>query len=174
MVKDHRPIFITNTKRGTGTKSFCDTRAFRFVKPLSRWLPAKSDTQSENLSSRFCSSLCYGSGEENDTPSDPLPAIFCWWDVSCFFKHRLQNKSHVVSSRVKGNDYGLAGRAASEYGMNVPVKHTTLRCYGPGCTLILLLITPFGEVDSQRTYHRDSTPWQAVWMFRIWSVSSKQ
>lgn len=88
---------------------------------------------------------------ERHTPSEPLPAIFCWWDVSCFFKHRLQNKSHVVSSSAEGNDCGLAGKAASEYGMNVPVKHTTLRCYGPGRALILLLIMPFGAVDSQKT-----------------------
>lgn len=87
-----------------------------------------------------------------DTPSEPLPAIFCWWDVSCFFKHRLQNKSHVVSSSAEGNDCGLAGNAASEYGMNVAVKHATLRCYGPGRALILLLIMPFGVVDSQRPY----------------------
>lgn len=33
--------------------------------------------------------------------------------------------------------------------MNGPVKHATLRCYGPGRTLILLLIMPLGEVDSQ-------------------------
>lgn len=52
----------------------------------------------------------------------------------------------------------LRASIASEYGMNVPVKHTTLRCYGPGHALILLLIMPFGVVDSQRTYHRDSTP----------------
>lgn len=151
-----------------GTKSSCDTPALRFVTPLSRLLPAKSDTQSKNIFSRFCSSLCYRSEEENDTPPEPLPAIFCWWDVSCFFKHRLQNKSHVVSSSAEGNDCGLAGKAASEYGMNVPVKHTTLWCYGPGRALILLLIMPFGVLDSQGTYRSDSTPWQAVKALRIW------
>lgn len=78
-------------------------------------------------------------------------AIFCWWDVSCFFKHRLQNKSHVVSSSAVGNDCGLVGKAVSEYGMNVPVKHTTLRCCGPGRALILLLIMPFGIKDLQKT-----------------------
>lgn len=93
--------------------------------------------------------------KEYDTPSEPLPAIF--WDVSCFFKHRLKNKSHVVSSGAEGNDCGLVGKAASEYRMNVPMKHTTLSCYGPGRALTLLLIMPFGGVDSQRTYHIDST-----------------
>lgn len=93
--------------------------------------------------------------EESHTPSEPLPAIF--WDVSCFFKHRPQSKSRIVSSGAEGNDCGLAGKAASEYGINVPMKHTTLRCYGPGRALILPLIMPFGEVDSQWTYHSDST-----------------
>lgn len=62
-----------------------------------------------------------------------------------------------MSCRVEGNDHGLAGKAASEYGINVPVKHTTLRCYGPGHALILLLIMPFSEIESQQAYHRDST-----------------
>lgn len=45
--------------------------------------------------------------------------------------------------------------------MNVAVKHATLRCYGPGRALILLLIMPFGVVDSQRPYS-DSAPRQAA------------
>ena len=99
----------------------------------------------------------------NDTPSEPLPAVLCWWDVSCFFKHRLQNKSHVVSSSAEGNDCGLAGNAAWEYGMNVAVKHATLRCYGPGRALILLLIMPFGVVDSQRP--RQGVKTAGMWSF---------
>lgn len=94
--------------------------------------------------------------ERNDTPFEPLPAIFR--DVSCFFKHRLQNRSHIVSSGAEGNDCGLAGDAASEYGINVPMKHTTLRCYGPGRVLIPLLIMPFGQLDSQPTCRSESTP----------------
>lgn len=66
-----------------------------------------------------------------------------------------------MSSSAEGNDCGLAGNAASEYGMNVAVKHATLRCYGPGRALILLLIMPFGVVDSQRPYS-DSAPRQAA------------
>lgn len=66
-----------------------------------------------------------------------------------------------MSSSAEGNDCGLAGDAASEYGMNVAVKHTTLRCYGPGRALILLLIMPFGVVDSRRPYS-DSAPRQAA------------
>lgn len=151
----HTSIY-NHHREGTGRKSFCDSEALRFVMPLSWLLPTKSGTESKNTFSRFCRSLCYGSVEESDTPSEPLPAIFCWWDVSCFFKHRLQNKSHVVSSSAVGNDCGLVGKAVSEYGMNVPVKHTTLRCCGPGHALILLLIMPFGIKDSQRTYHSDS------------------
>lgn len=54
-----------------------------------------------------------------------------------------------MSSGAEGNDCGLVGKAASDYGINVPMKHTTLRCYGPGRALNLLLIMPFGEVDSQ-------------------------
>lgn len=54
-----------------------------------------------------------------------------------------------MSSGAEGNDCGLVGKAASDYGINVPMKHTTLRCFGPGHALNLLLIMPFGEVDSQ-------------------------
>lgn len=142
-------IIYNYRKEGTRTKSLSDTGALRFVTPLSHFLPAKSDTQSKNIFPRFCS---YG----RETLYEPLPAIFSWWDVSCFFKHRLQNKSHVVSSSAEGNYCGLAGKDASDYGMNVPVKHATLRCYGPGRALIRLLIMPFGAVDSQRTYHGDA------------------
>lgn len=63
-----------------------------------------------------------------------------------------------MSSSAEGNDCGLADKAASEYEMNVPVKHTTLRRYGPERALILRLIMPFGVVDSQRNYHSHSTP----------------
>lgn len=56
-----------------------------------------------------------------------------------------------MSSSAVGNDCGLVGKAVSEYGMNVPVKHTTLRCCGPGHALILLLIMPFGIKDSQKS-----------------------
>lgn len=51
--------------------------------------------------------------------TNPLPAIF--WDVSCFFKHRLQNKSHPFGG--EGSHCGLAGKAASEYRINVPMMH---------------------------------------------------
>ena len=67
--------------------------------------------QTKNIFSRLCNCPCYGSEEENDTPSEPLPAIFSWWDVSCFFKHRLQNKNRLMSSSAEGNDCGLAGKA---------------------------------------------------------------
>lgn len=32
-------------REGTGRKSFCDTEALRFVTPLRRLLPTKSDTE---------------------------------------------------------------------------------------------------------------------------------
>lgn len=48
-----------------------------------------------------------------------LPGIF--WDVSRFFKHRLQNKSHPFGGEV--SHCGLAGKAASEYGINDSMKH---------------------------------------------------
>lgn len=154
-------------KEGTGTKSFCDTQALRFAMPLSHLLPTKNDRLKTSFQG-FAAGCVMEVRSKNDTPTEPLPAIFWWWDVSCFFKHRLQNRSHVVSSSAEGNDCGLAGKAASEYRMNVPVKHTTLRCYGPGRALVLLLIMPFGVVDSQGTHHSDTTYSQGVKMLRLW------
>lgn len=46
-----------------------------------------------------------------------------------------------MSSGTEGNDCSLAGKAVSEYGMNMSVKHTTLRCYGPRRELVPLMKT---------------------------------
>lgn len=62
-----------------------------------------------------------------------------------------------MSSGAEGNDCGLAGKAASEYGINVPMKHTTLRCYGPGRALILPLIMPFGITTVTAHHHKFPT-----------------
>lgn len=110
---------------------------------------------------RFYKWPCYGSKKENDTPFHLLPANFCWWDVSCFFKHRLQNSSHVVSCGIEGNDCSLAGKAVSEYGMNMSVKHTTLRSYGPRRELVPLMKTCVA--DKQRKCHITMEEHQNRW-----------
>lgn len=88
--------------------------------------------------------------EESDTLSEPLQPF----SVDEMFHASLSTDCKIrvtLCPLAVGNDCGLVGKAVSEYGMNVPVKHTTLRCCGPGRALILLLIMPFGIKDSQKT-----------------------
>lgn len=60
-----------------------------------------------------------------------------------------------MSSSSERNDCGLAGEAVPAYEMNVPVKHATLRFYGPKYALILLLITRLGA--AAHSEHSDSS-----------------
>lgn len=74
---EHIPLFITITVRGQEQNLSVAHRPSDLSRLLAVCCPKKVTHKSKNIFSRFCSSLCYGSEEENDTPSEPLPAIFC-------------------------------------------------------------------------------------------------